>query len=191
MKKESNLVPHICCYNLPLILRFASMQNHTYKCFIYKLPGEASSFCFLNCCRQNKVEPGYVQVVWLNQLLKLTASSQTAYLAQPPTSPAVPQCPAICVCAVCSFSSSYFTCLGCPPSPFLALLQGWLLRTAAARKDGIKAWHPSNCNKCISSGKSPPSPPTLLDFRIRVLNCIMLLFKIIIIMKNQPKLLAV
>lgn len=73
--------------------------------------------CLLICSRQNKVEPGYAQVVWLNQLLKLTASSQTVYLTLPPTSPAVPQCCAICACLVCSFSSSSLSCLDRTPKP--------------------------------------------------------------------------
>lgn len=138
-----------------------------------KLPEQPLYFI---CSRQKKVEPGYVQVVWLNQLLNLTASSQTVYLTLPPTSPAVPQSRAICACSVCSFSSSSFTRLDCTPKP---LFPGPSPRVASyycgSTQGQDKGMSPSNpksdfCNECISSGESPLLA-ALPDSRITVLSC--------------------
>lgn len=104
----------------------------------HKLPEKAPYL--LICSRQNKVEPGYAQVVWLNQLLKLTASSQTVYLTLPPTSPAVPQCCAICACSVCSFPSSSHM--------FRLYPKAWISWPSprAAHRDRIKVCQPRTQN---------------------------------------------
>lgn len=130
----------------------------------------------LICSRQNKVEAGYAQVVWLNQLLKLTASSQTVYLTLPPTSPAVPQCRAICACLLCSFSSSSLTCLDCTPKP---AFPGPPPRVASCyggstqeQDKGMSALYSKYnfCDEYVSSGNSLLLA-ALLDFRITVLSC--------------------
>ena len=112
----------------------------------------------------------------MNQLLKLTASSQTVYLTLPPTSPAVPRCHAICACLVCSFSSSFFTCLDCTPKPIFPgpppRVASYYCGSTQGQDKGMSPWYPKYdfCNECISSGKSPLLA-ALLDFRITVLSC--------------------
>lgn len=132
-----------------------------------QLPEKTPSL--LICSRQKKVEAGYAQVVWLNQLLKLTASSQTVYLTLPPTSPAVPQSPAICACSVCSFSSSSLTRSDCTPKP---AFPGPPPRAASRyggntqeQDKGMSALYPKHnfCSQYVSSGDSPLLA-ALLDF---------------------------
>lgn len=156
---------------VPLIMYFTHMCAHpcavthtwaapaaVHRYLNHNLPEKAPSLSI--CSRQNKVEAGNAQVVWLNQLLKLTASSQTVYLTLPPTSPAVPQCCAICACSVCSFPSSSLTRLDCTPKP---AFPGPPPRVASCssgstqeQDKGMSASYPKHnlCNEYVSSGNS-------------------------------------
>lgn len=131
------------------------------------------------------MEPVYVQVVWLDQLLKLTASSQTVYLTLPPTSPAVPPCCAICACLVCSFASSSFTCLDSPPKPVFPgsppKVASYYCGSTQGQDKGVSASYPK-CAECISLSKSSLLD-ALLDFRISF----KLLYIKLSLKKKKPK----
>lgn len=115
-------------------------------------------------------------MVWLNQLLKLTASSQTVYLTLPPPSCAVPRCRAICACLACRFSSSSCTWLDCTPKPVFPgsspRVPSYYCGSTQGQDKGMASSDPKCdfCNECISSGKAPLSA-ALPDFRITVLSC--------------------